>query len=152
MNVIKGSLTVDSTRFSPATCGCIVRLIFLISLTETRKVKFNFPLVPGILRDHRYLIAKKQPWNQVLKIPAVKGHFTEYEFCNGNDPIVLDVKFCNETTSTIVFTDYDVQRVDVVLSKMKLNTMYRLRYGHSVIDGVGLLSTGIVGEEWLVFV
>jgi len=55
-----------------------------------------------------------------------------------------------------VFTDYHVKimmyGVDGVLSKMKLNTMYRLRYCHSLIDGIGLLSTAIAGEEWLVFV
>jgi len=153
MKVAKGSLTVDSTMFYSSPVH-IYRWAYVSNYLDANqvKIKFNFPLVPGILRDHLYLLAKEQHWNEILKNPVVRGNLSEYEFFNANGPIVLSVKLCNGINHTLVFSDYDVQRADAVLTRMKLNTLYRLRYGHSVIDGIGLLSTGIAGEEWLVFV
>ena len=132
------------------------RLMYIVDEDKSQdevQIVINFPLLPRLLKDFlRQKMLLNQNQNRMVDLtqyPCVQGYLMETEFF-AQSSLFFAILVDNETAH-LHFHSYYVKHVEDVLVEMTMNTLYRLRSTHLVIDAVGLLKNEI-GEAWLVFV
>jgi len=125
---------------------------YVSAVTDDKaRVKFNFPLLPDVFKDHLQSLAKTESIPNILNYASAKGYIAEEQFfCSLT--CSLNVYLSNGTDPINLQLEYIVKREFKVLTQLTVDTMYRLRNNHPFIDGVGVFHHRISMEDYLLFV
>ena len=112
-------------------------------------ITLNFPTLPDALHSD---LAVRLKEDKQIPLNDVKGYLFENAFFDyvQQSPQFIEV-FCSKSNSTVTFKVASTYHLkEKVLEKLNKSVIYRLRYLHPAIDGLGMLYD-TDGKKWLVF-